>query len=98
MNHIKLVGTQVESYYRGCGEAFLVVENGKPTKLIYENPEMPAVRKDLNDDELMDLFAEHGVDFYELERKEAVILMGTCSCYDFCFPELFIDFKASDQG
>ncbi|MFE3973265.1 MULTISPECIES: hypothetical protein [unclassified Peribacillus] len=93
MDHIKLINTQVEDQYKGAGNAFLVMENGSPTKLIYENPEFPPVAKELNEDELMQLFVDSEVDFWDLEQKQAVILMGTCSCYDFAFPEVFIDFK-----
>lgn len=93
MNHIKLLNTKVKSQYKGAGNAFLIMENGEPSKLIYENPEFPPVSKDFTDDELVQLFIDNAVDFEELERKQAVILMGTCSCYDFAFPEVFIDFK-----
>ncbi|WP_427036624.1 hypothetical protein [Cytobacillus pseudoceanisediminis] len=93
MEHIDLRNTAVEGQYKGAGHAFLIMENGEPTKLIYENPEMPPVAKELTEDELFDLFAENDVDFWELDGKDAKILMGTCSCYSFCFPEVFIDFK-----
>ncbi|MED3911218.1 hypothetical protein P4597_18975 [Peribacillus simplex] len=93
MNHINLTNTKVEGQYKGAGHAFLVMEDGAPTKLIYENPEYPAVSIELSDDELMEIFINNEVDFEVLERKQAVILMGTCSCYQFAFPEVFIDFK-----
>lgn len=96
MNHINLTKTAVEGQYRGAGHAFLLMENGEPTKLIYENPEMPPVAKELTEDEIFSLFAENAVDFEELDGKNAQILMGTCSCYSFCFPEVFIDFKSQD--
>ncbi|MFJ7855279.1 hypothetical protein ACIQX3_21310 [Peribacillus frigoritolerans] len=94
MEHIKLLGTKVESQYNGCGNAFLTVENGSPTKLFYENPTMPAVSKELTVEELMELFADNDVDFEVLEQKQAAILIGTCSCYEFAFPEVFIDFTS----
>jgi hypothetical protein len=91
--YIELKGTAVEKQYLGAGNAFLVMENGSPTKLIYENPEFPAVSKDLSDDDVFNLFAENDVDFYRLERKRGKILMGTCSCYQFAFPEVLIDME-----
>lgn len=94
MDHIKLINTQVEEQYKGAGNAFLVMENGSPTKLIYENPEFPMVGRDLSDDELIHLFIDSEVDFWDLEQKQAVILIGTCSCYEFAFPEVFIDFTS----
>jgi hypothetical protein len=93
MNHIKLSGTPVENQYRGAGLAYLVVEKGVPSKLIYENNKNPGIAIDLSDDEFYELLADKGVDFYDLERKKSQILMGTCSCYDFCFPEVLIDFN-----
>lgn len=93
MNHIKLSGTPVEHQYRGAGLAYLVVKNGVPSKLIYENDKNPGISIELSDDEFYDLLADHGVDFYTLERTQSQILMGTCSCYDFCYPEVLIDFN-----
>lgn len=93
MDHIDLINTMVEDQYNGVGNAFLIMENGQPTKLIYENPEIPAIRKELSEDELVQLFVDHEVDFEELEEKQGVILIGTCSCFQFTFPEIFIDFK-----
>lgn len=93
MEHIGLKGTAVEGQYKGAGHAFLVIENGEPTKLVYENPEMPPVAKELTEDDICLLFAENEVSFMDLDGKNAQILMGTCSCYSFCFPEVFIDFK-----
>jgi hypothetical protein len=95
VNHIKLVGTKVENQYKGAGNALLVMEGDEPTTLIYENPECPPVSRELTEDDLIELFVSHRVDFEELEEKGAVILMGICSCYDFAFPEVFIDFKTN---
>ncbi|WP_432352735.1 hypothetical protein [Sporosarcina sp. A2] len=91
MDHIKLIGTAVEGQYKGAGAAFLVIANGEPTKLIYENPECPPVRKELSEDDIFQLFEDNGVCFHELEKAKGQILMGDCSCYDFCFPEILID-------
>lgn len=92
MSHIDLRNTKVEDQYKGAGNAFLVMENGEPSKLIYENPEFTAISKDLTENELVMLFIDHDADFDILERKKATVLIGTCSCYNFCFPEVFIDF------
>ena len=93
MEHIKLIGTKVENQYKGAGNAFLVMEADGPSQLIYENPEFPCIARELTDEELVDLFATYEVNFDELEKKGAVILMGACSCYDFAFPEVFINFS-----
>lgn len=95
MNHIDLGDTKVADQYKGAGDAFLVMVNGEPTKLIYENPECPPVPVNLNDEELISLFDDNDVDFDDLERKRAVILIGSCSCYQFAFPEVFINFSDS---
>ncbi|MGD6775242.1 hypothetical protein [Sutcliffiella horikoshii] len=93
MEHIKLIGTRVEGQYKGAGNAFLVMEAGEPSQLIYENTELPCIAKELTDEELVELFVANRVNFKELEVNGAQILMGTCSCYDFAFPEVLIDFS-----
>jgi hypothetical protein len=93
MDSINLAGTRVEEQYLGAGDAFLLLENDQPSKLIYENPKCTPVRVNLSDDELFQLFVDNGIDFDTLDKKDAVILMGTCSCYQFVFPEVFIDFR-----
>jgi hypothetical protein len=85
-NVIELKESAVEDQYKGAGNAFLVLENKSPTKLVYENPEAPIVSKELSDDELCQLFEDHGVDL-----SKGKILTGMCSCYEFCFPEVLID-------
>ncbi|WP_088105238.1 hypothetical protein [Halalkalibacter urbisdiaboli] len=91
LNYINLQDTAVENQYRGAGYAFLVVENGVPTKLIYENSECPAIDKELSGDEIFQLFDEHSIDFNKLERNKGKIFRGMCSCYQFVLPEIFID-------
>ncbi|ARK31859.1 hypothetical protein [Halalkalibacter krulwichiae] len=97
LEHYNLAGTAVEDQYKGAGYAFLVVENGEFTKLIYENPECPPVAKDLSEDEILKLFIENSVDFYELEKNKGKIYSGMCSCFQFVLPEVVIDTETESE-
>lgn len=67
MVKVKLLGTEVEKKYLGCGDGFLKRDlNGKPSDLIYRE----TTKRELTDQEALDLLN----DGYEY---------GECSCYEF---------------
>jgi len=75
--------------YNGAGPAYLVVNNGSITKLIYETPECtPIGNPDMTYGDVDDLLREHGVDLLALNLFEGdEVYFGMCSCCDFCYPE-----------
>jgi hypothetical protein len=86
--YINLFGTPVESQYKGCGDAVLIVRNGKLSKLIYENTECTTPQVALSDEQFEQLLVENGVNLVEDD-----VYIGICSRYQFFFPVLFNEWK-----
>ena len=72
--------------YRGAGHAILILKDGKQSQLFYENPEHTPVAVDLSADEFFKLLADNGVYLDELNWETDEVIIGMCSCTQFCFP------------